>query len=264
MSQLSQPGVYAVPERGFLGPYLGSERTLGLVIMDESGLQPGERNDAGALRAGLGSILDLVRQEHISSAELTHAAGACMCQGVNAADGALLRELLQAADAPKYSRDAKRSQTITLLARLLELHPVARASTLWPDLAYGTLATDDPVLAGLEPLTRGAVSCCAQSGPHGVPWAWIVNAIPAPSPSRSSATPWPTPCPTSRPRSSPTFHRLLTPTVRLLPAERDRQITQRADGYRQLSVLALGGQRLDTLTPEPGPTLKALMTPIRS
>ncbi len=249
VKDLAQPAVYAKPDTGFLGPYLASEWNLGLVSVSGGQLTPGDASDAGALHEGLGDIIGLAERDTLDTGTLSRYSHLCLCQAGSARDGMLLRRLLTADDAPEGSPAEKRSETLKMLRRLLELHPANRAQDLWSTLAYGPLADTDPVLSRLNAAVawKGAVLRAQMVSAWRELWAGLVDTIVDYSLIRDVADSFAD----SLPALTVNQYRSELPDIDdgpfLAPAEIDQSVTERHGGDRQLAALVLFAARRETL-----------------
>lgn len=81
-------GRYANAKSGFLGPYQGSELSLGLL---GSGFIPGSAYDRAVIHGALGAVFDLVDGEsHLGLSDLAGYGSLCVCQTDKSLDGELL------------------------------------------------------------------------------------------------------------------------------------------------------------------------------
>lgn len=255
VKQLAGPEVYAKAIRGFLGPYRSSEWNLGLIALPGGELAPGDASDAAALRGGLGDIITMATIDDLDVDTLTGNAHLCLCQAGSAPDGALLRNLLTAADAPDGSTQEKRRQTLQMLGRLLHLHPTNRAQDLWSRIAYGPLADTDPVLSTLHATSawQGVVLRTRMVSAWRELWAGLVNSITYFSPIREVADTFAD----ALPDLTVSQYRDELPSLVngqfLAPAEIDASVTDRQFGDRQLAVLCLVASRAGTLPERAAP-----------
>jgi hypothetical protein len=254
VAELAAPEVYSQSKAGFRGQYVASELSLGLLQLSKGELVPGPTADSVAIRASLGPIIGLARQEHVSLAELDAARSLCLCGSINGPDGALLRRLLLARDAAPDSVADHRKQTVRMLARLIELHsPAALTRDLTPRLAFGDLASTDPVLVSLRATMpwRGTVLRSQSVTAWRGLWAWLVNDNLGSLITRDEfAAALADVMPGGTVRQ---FIAALPPEMvggQPAPAEVDSDVTSRAGGLRQFSVLTLGALRSQSL-PEP-------------
>jgi len=110
---------YANPERGFLGPYLGSEITMGIL---EGQLVTGDRYDHQSVRSGFDGLLDLAAQPIISLADLDGTANLAVGAAATEPDGRWLARLLTGSGSGEPSRsDDVRRNTIRTLVRAMAL-----------------------------------------------------------------------------------------------------------------------------------------------
>lgn len=184
VADLVQPGRYAATDRGFLGPYLASERTLGLVLDAGRAIAAGPRASGRLLRAGFPHLVALAGRDQVPVAELAGRADLCVC-GVAATEREWLRDIFEAPPLPRTAEDERRSQTLRLLARLVELHSPMSLSIDGAEVLVGDLATHtDPVIAGLDAAVawRGVILRSWYVEAWRSLWAWTLNTMPPATP----------------------------------------------------------------------------------
>lgn len=149
MVGLSTPQTgYAKPKRGFLGPYLGSEITLGIL---DGQLVTGDRYDHPAVRPGFDGLVDLATQSIVSQTDLEGAGLFAVGAASTSSDGAWLARMLSGHVPGEALRaDEVRRNTIRMLARSMLLtgqtDPVEAVRNA---VAYGRLVEIDPVLSSI-------------------------------------------------------------------------------------------------------------------
>jgi hypothetical protein len=178
MVGLSTPKTgYATPARGFLGPYVGSEITLGIL---DGPLVGGSRYDHKSVRGGFESIEDLAMQPLVSRSELETAGGLAVGAASSAADGAWLAKMLTGTVPSPIRADEVRRNTIRMLVRSLLLtgdsDPVEAVRHA---VAYGDLIETDRVLSEVAEVQawRGVYFRHDSVGAWRRLWARIVQAI---------------------------------------------------------------------------------------
>ena len=179
VSWLAEPGRYAASARGFLGPYLASERTLGLVVDVGSAVGAGPRVRRRLLQEAFPDLISLAGRDSVPMAELRDRPEWCVC-GVAAAERDWLRSVFVAPEMPAVD-DERRSQTLRLLARLVELHTPTQLTVEAAEMLVGNRATyTDPVVAGLEVAAawRGVILRSWYVEAWRSLWAWTINSMP--------------------------------------------------------------------------------------
>lgn len=178
VAELAAPGSYAQAKRGFLGPYLASERSLGLLLADESRLHPGEASDQKMLQYAFEGLLDLALLDEIPTSVLEEWPSLCLC-GEQAAERAWLRSVMfPASGATERSGADRRSQTSLMLCRLIEMfEPEDVSNTLSRKLIADGQTYDDRQLRGLQiiPAWRGVVLRRWYTWAWRDLWRWLVN-----------------------------------------------------------------------------------------
>jgi hypothetical protein len=178
VGELAKPGQYAESPRGFLGPYLASERTLGLVTDYGSAIGVGEQADRGQLRRGFAGLVELADQDSIPVAELRDRPELCAC-GEAAAERAWLRSRLVPSP-PMSGSDERRAQSTRLFCRLIELHhPVDLTREAGRALIGHEATFRDPAIERLEVTAawRGVILRSWYVGAWRSLWSWIVNGL---------------------------------------------------------------------------------------
>ena len=250
VAQLSKPGAYAQSSWGFWGPYRGSETLLGLTRWEGSSLAPGDGLALEEARKALGPVLDMARLDVVDTAALEGHPECCMCGCADAADGGMLRALLVPTNPDPRSHGGRRSATIRMILRMLQLHEVRSVTRDgWPILAYDPSLIDDPVCAPLEVMDawRGVVLRNRSVLAWRDMWAELVNAIAGLSTIASLGDVLAEALPTGTVRS----YRESLPGVgegrTLLPAEIDPTVSKRNVLDRSLALLLLGAARVGRL-----------------
>lgn len=84
-------GRYANSRSGFLGPYVGSEVSLGLLGQGGRGpFSPGPAYDRSVVHGELGAVLELATSSTLEFADLLDFSSLCLCKTANSDDGGLL------------------------------------------------------------------------------------------------------------------------------------------------------------------------------
>lgn len=177
---LVQPGRYAATDRGFLGPYLASERTLGLVVDSGRAIAAGPRASGRLLRSAFPDLVALAARDQVPMSKLVDRPELCVC-GHAAGEREWLRDVFQAPPMPRTVEDERRSQTLRLLARLVELHAPTELSVEGAEALVGDRSTfTDPVIAGLAAAAawRGVILRSWYVEAWRSLWAWTLNTMP--------------------------------------------------------------------------------------
>jgi hypothetical protein len=141
-------------EAGFAGVYVGPCLRIGAVSTDQPPRR-GARADLGALRAGLGDLLDLAVRDRISLWELRAAAHLCTCEAASAPDGRWLRRVLLEEPEAEHAEDRYRQLTCLLMLETLHEQPSAnparafRERWAFGELAAGSAADERVMVASL-------------------------------------------------------------------------------------------------------------------
>jgi hypothetical protein len=175
---LAAPRAYAQPKWGFAAAYRASEAVL--QIIKPRGVEPGEQFDHAAVATGLGDALRLASRSTLSADDLDASAHLCICRSATSPDGAWLARLLAQPGLlqERQTRAGTRRQTLRMLARCTQLTRVEHASDdISEFLAYGNVATEDAVLAGIPGVAhwRGLILRNYSVWAWRELWAWLVN-----------------------------------------------------------------------------------------
>lgn len=250
VAQLAKPGAYAQASWGFWGPYRGSEMLLGLTSWEGSNIAPGAGLELEEVRKALGPVLDLARLDVVDTEALERHPECCMCGCADAADGRLLRALLVPTKPDPRSNGGRRSATIRLILRILQLHEVRSVTRDgWPILAYDPSLIDDPVCAALDitDAWRGVVLRNRSVLAWRDMWAELANSIAGLATIASLADVFAEALPTGTVRA----YRDSLPDVGegdiFLPAETHPGVSKRNALDRSLALLLLGGARVGRL-----------------
>lgn len=174
---------YADPVAGFLGPYNGSELTLG--ILAEGTLAPGRRLDSRVLASGFEGLFDLARQRTVTAEELRSVPGLSIGAVGESDDGAWLARQMCAVDLPEATTaDTTRAGTVRLMAHVARIAPSRSIVTSFRQaIAYGPVLRNDAVVRCVpeaEPW-RGVLLRHDSVGAWRQLWAWLVDTIDGPT-----------------------------------------------------------------------------------
>ncbi len=184
VEMLSTPKAgYSESQTGFLGPYLGSELTLG--ILADGTLAPGKRLNPTVLRAGFAGLFDLASQATVTADDLRAAETLSVGAVSNSEDGRWLARQLCAVGIQEAGRaDGTRVGTVRLLARSATMAPSPSIVRSFRELvAYGPHLGSDPVVSSIpeaEPW-RGTLFRHDSVGAWRQLWAWLTDCIDGPT-----------------------------------------------------------------------------------
>ena len=183
VAEASRPGKggYVQNVWGFWNPYAASEVTLGILTRGRLPT-PGAACDTDSVRAGLGQVLTLARDDRLLLNDLRGHPGLCVCAGGAAADGRWLARLLcePGSGSGPDSLAATRRATVRLLARVLQTHEIRDVTRdVRPVLAFGDFLTSDPITSDLDnaPVWRGVVLRNYAVGAWRRLWSWLVAQV---------------------------------------------------------------------------------------
>lgn len=178
VAALAASGSYAQAARGFLGPYLASERLLGLVTSGGDLMSPGPKSDERGLTLAFDGLLDLAKMNSIPCDTLEGYSSLCLC-GQHALERKWLRSVLfptqLLGDVGTHSR---RTQTALMLCRLIEMYePENLSLELSRKLIADPRTYADDQLRELEilPAWRGVVLRRWYTWAWRDLWRWLVN-----------------------------------------------------------------------------------------
>ncbi|WP_405523634.1 hypothetical protein OG426_10130 [Streptomyces canus] len=251
---VADKGGYVRNSWGFWGPYVGSEITLGILSPGPMPV-PGPRLDKSAVRDGLGELLELAAEDTLYVDDLTSLGDRlCVCVGGDHPDGAWLADLMCApgASADTASHSATRRQTIQLLARVVDTHPVASFTRdIGQVLAFGGFLTTDTVTSSIDAAAawRGVALRNHAVGAWRRLWSWLVEQVDGLLPVEELADRFAEQLPditvaaflSSLPATQST-------TGVPLPAEHDLRYSGEVLPLAELKVLAANARRVDELT----------------
>ena len=255
VAEVSRPGKggYVQNVWGFWNPYAASEVTL-RILTPGSAPTPGEGCDADSVRAGLGEVLTLAREQRLVVDDLRGYHGLCVCAGGAAADGRWLARLLcaSASDGAPGSPAATRRATVRLLARVMQTHEVRDVTRdVRPVLAFGDFLSSDPVTGGLETalVWRGVVLRNYAVGAWRRLWSWLVAQVDGLMPAGELGDRFADTLPAG---TVATFVDGLPATVTQTgapaPVEEQLRAGPMPLPVRELAVLAVNARRVDELT----------------
>jgi hypothetical protein len=253
VAEASAPGKdgYVRSQWGFWSPYFASEVTLG-VLTAAGSPTPGPALDSSAVRAGLGGLLELAREDELVVDDLQPHSHLCVCAGGAAADGAWLAALLCGTpDTDPRSKAGTRRETVRLLARVMRTHQVDHVTgDVGRAIAFGDFATTDPVTTGLAATAawRGVALRNYSVGAWRRLWSWLVEQVNGLTPSTAVADAFADALPDC---TVQTFLDRLpatrTHTGAPAPAEHRLRSSDLSLPVRELSVLAVNAKRVDEL-----------------
>lgn len=239
---------------GFWGPYAGSEITLGILSPGQMPT-PGPRLDESAVCAGLVGLLELAEVDQLQVGDLASVGDMlCVCAGGNQPDGAWLADLMCSPPAPgeTSARSATRRQTIQLLARVVDTHPVASFTRdIGHVLSFGDFLTTDTVTSGIDAAAawRGVVLRNHAVGAWRRLWSWLVEQCEGLMPIDDLAETFAQELPDT---TVAAFLDCLPATESTsgapLPAEYDLRWSEVSLPVAALGILAVGARRVDELT----------------
>lgn len=180
VDRLAQPvSGYANSNWGFLGPYLGSELSLG--ILADNGLHPGHRIDREAVAGSFDGLFDVARQSTVTLTELKGNKSLAISAVRDSSDGEWLRRLFTGTGVEQpLKRDAVRRATIVMLCRSIQLTEAkAPLSAFREAIAFGDLARTDATLATIDETApwRGVLFRHESVGAWRRIWAWLVSSM---------------------------------------------------------------------------------------
>ena len=255
LDEVSQPGRdgYARSAWGFWNPYAASEIALE-ILQPEKFLTPGNSCDENAVRDGLDGLLDLARRRRLVVDELSAHGELCVCAGGNAPDGRWLARLLcsPVVDEDGRSRDTARHETIRLLTRTMQTHPVRNATgDVGSAVAFGDFITTDPVAASLSVAQawRGVMLRNYAVGAWRRLWSWLVGQVNGTISVDELADRFADELPdTTVAAFLDELPATVTATGAPAPAEQQLRDSDGPPPRRELAVLAVGARRIDELT----------------
>ncbi len=133
-------GKYANAASGFLGPYFGSEVTLGL--LGTGPLTPGPAYDRTVVHGELGPVVELASSAvHLGLDDVAHLGSMCLCQAATSTDGALL--------ATRFAGRPNETGTVAAsIGQVMRLFATAmRTSEIRTQADLGAFVMFDPTVA---------------------------------------------------------------------------------------------------------------------
>lgn len=178
VAALAASGSYSQAARGFLGPYLASERLLGLITSGNELMSPGPRSDERVLNHAFEGLLNLAKMDSIPCNILEGYSNLCLC-GQHALERNWLRSIMFPTQLPgDVATHGRRTQTALMLCRLIELYePDNLSMELSRKLIADSGTYTDEQLQGLEilPAWRGVVLRRWYTWAWRDLWRWLVN-----------------------------------------------------------------------------------------
>lgn len=243
-------GAYSDAVSGFYGTYRGPEIVLG-VIAPGAEQTPGERYDDSVVRAGLGDVLPLADQAHVSGDELRDAGHLCPCAAVGAETDWLRSVICGTAGGDDFAvADEARRDTARIVARILydsgKVRDIQR--TLRHGIAFGK-PLGRGLLAGIDlsEAWRGAILRNYSIEAWRNLWWWIVEQLKEPQTAVQAGAAVGDQLPADWTVGDLSIRLPKTTDAgSLLPVEADlRAAEPRPHLLTELQILALGAQRLD-------------------
>lgn len=177
VAKLAAPNSYAQAKRGFLGPYLASERLLRLISPEGELIAPGRNSDEGVLNRAFEGLLELARMDSVSCDALENYLHLCLC-GRDASERSWLRSVMFPVQRPGEIASDRRSQTALMLRRLIEMYEPDNLSTELSRklIADSATYTDDQLgKLAILPAWRGVVLRRWYTWAWRDLWRWLVN-----------------------------------------------------------------------------------------
>lgn len=257
VAALAASGSYAKAARGFLGPYLASERLLGLVTSGGELISPGPKSDERRLKLAFDGLLDLSKMDSIPRSTLEGYSSLCLC-GHNALDRNWLRSVMFPAQlVGDVGTRSRRTQTALMLCRLIEMYePDNLSLELSRKLIADSSTYNDEQLQNLEilPAWRGVVLRRWYTWAWRDLWRWLVNeqmtgAVPITQLQGALSEQLPDQKLSSFQKDLPTG----VEAGRLVDAEYDPAISSLKTGRRNLAWLMVGAGRVGQLSDQVAP-----------
>jgi hypothetical protein len=257
---LATPRVgYSDAQFGFLGPYIGSEMTLG--ILKDASLVPGSRLLPTVLGTGFEGLFDLANQNHVSRASLESHSNLAIGALATSDDGFWLAQQLCANGLSQMDvADRTRAGTVRLLVRAALMAPGPQlVDSFRKIVAYGPWARTDLVVASIPEVGpwRGTLFRHDSVGAWRRLWAWLVDEISGPTRRSELISTFAESLPDM---TLEEFERGLPPTVDAagdpFDAESQLRTEHRETPSECLGLILLGAKRARELT---GPSRAALV-----
>ncbi len=257
VAALAASGSYAKATRGFLGPYLASERLLGLIASGGELMSPGPKSDEEGLKLAFKGLLDLAQMDSIPCNTLDGYSNLCLC-----GQHALERNWLQSIMFPPrllgdVATHSRRTQTALMLCWLIGMYePDNLSLELSRKLIADSRTYTDDQLRHLEilPAWRGVVLRRWYTWAWRDLWRWLVNeqmtgAVPIAQLQNALSDHFPD-------QKLSNFRMELPEGVqrgRLVDAEYDPAISSLEAGPRNLAWLMIGAGRVGQLSDHVAP-----------
>lgn len=136
-------GRYADSAIGFLGPYRGSEMTLG--VLSKDGFAPGTDFDAAGARDALGAVLSLASSgARLSLEDLDGLSDACLCHAATGPDGEWLARRFAGRPAEPQTVAGVLGQTMQLIAAITATETITGTDDLGDAIMYSSVVADHP------------------------------------------------------------------------------------------------------------------------
>ena len=179
VAHLSVPGQYVKSQWGFLGPYFGSELTLG--ILTGNSFVPGPRVETEVLGNGFPDLFELAERDEVTLSELQARPELAISAARTSPDGAWLARLLCGSGVREPGKlDQTRRGTVRLLARAATVASGPSITESFRSLvAYGPSLREDAVTAAIPEAQawRGLLFRHDSVGAWRKLWAWLVREI---------------------------------------------------------------------------------------
>ena len=250
VAAVAAKGAYSDAVSGFYGTYRGPEIVLGIIAPGAEQV-PGDRYDDTVVRPGLGGVLALADQTHVSGDELRDAGHLCPCAAVGAEANWLRTVICGTAGGEDFAiADEARRDTARIVARVLyesgKVPDVQRA--LRHGIAFGN-PLGSGLLAGIDlaEAWRGAILRNYSIEAWRNLWWWIVEQLKDPQTAAQVGAAVADELPADW-TVGDLLSRLpvTTDAGSLLPVEAELRATHpRPHLHTELRMLALGARRLD-------------------
>lgn len=184
VASVAAMGAYSEALAGFFGTYRGPEIALG-VIAPGASQEPGARYSDAAVRPGLGEVLELAAQDHLSGADLKAAGHLCPCAATGDEATWLRSIVCGTAGGEEFATyDQARRDTARIVVRLVNQaervvdiqSALRRAIAFGPPLHRGLLSGID-----LAEGWRGAILRNASIEAWRNIWWWLVRELREPA-----------------------------------------------------------------------------------
>lgn len=249
VSAVAAKGAYSDAVAGFYGTYRGPEQVLGVVAPGPE-QEPGDRYNDAAVRSGLGELLELAGQAHLSAEELEAAGHLCPCAAAGE-EAAWLRSIVcgtAGGDAYAVADEARRD-TARIVARILQEEGQVKdlQRSLRLRIGFGP-PLDEGLLAGIDLAEgwRGAILRNYSIEAWRNIWWWLVRELREPQAAAAVGVAFAAQLPEDWTVADLTSGLAATVTGDNLIAVEDelRRDQPRPHPQTELRMLALGAQRL--------------------